>query len=128
VKSSRCRILILEDDPVVADSIADMLESFDYEVDVALTGEMAVRKYNEALESGLKYGVLILDVLIKGATGALEAMARIRRMDAEARAIVMSGFAKSRVLERFREYGFQGALTKPFTPERLISEIETAMA
>lgn len=128
MKSSRGRILILEDDPLVADSLAAMLQSFDYEVDVVSTGEMAVHKYDEALHKGIKYGLLILDLLIKGATGALEAMARIRRMDAEAKAIVMSGFAKSRVLERFREYGFQGALTKPFSPERLKSEVEALMA
>lgn len=79
------RVLIVDDEPVIADSLAYALGDFGYEATAAYNGQ-------EALKSAavLKPDVLISDVVMPGMNG-IEAGIQIRRMLPSCRIILLSG-------------------------------------
>src|SRR5690606_9886148 len=67
------RILIIEDDPVIAEVQKDYLEASGFKVDIAVNGEEGLEK---ALEEGVD--LIILDLMLPGTDG-FEICRRIRR-------------------------------------------------
>lgn len=68
-----CRLLLVDDDRDVADSMAEVLRLLDYEVRVAYSGEEALREAGH-----YRPDVVILDVNMPGMDG-LQAARRLKR-------------------------------------------------
>jgi DNA-binding NarL/FixJ family response regulator len=58
--------------------------------------------------------VVILDLTVAGGMGGAEAVLHIRKIRPSITVYVMSGYTDDSVLSRFRDYGFDGVLPKPF--------------
>ena len=56
-----------------------------------------------------------MDLTVPGAMGGIEAVARLRAVDPEVRAIVSSGYCNDPAMGEFERYGFSGVLAKPYT-------------
>ena len=108
------RILVMDDEPVLAELIGEMLHELEFSVDLAATGEEAIQKYHHALGSPEPYRAVILDLTVRGGMGGKEAMTELRRLDPAICAIVSSGYANDPVLAAPEQFGFQATLPKPF--------------
>ena len=51
--------------------------------------------------------------------GGTEAIRKLIEIDPDVKAIVSTGYSNDPVVAKFREYGFRGALTKPYTIDEL---------
>jgi DNA-binding NarL/FixJ family response regulator len=60
--------------------------------------------------------------------GGKEAIEQLKKIDPGAKAIVSSGYSDDRVLSRFEEYGFCGAVTKPYKIDDLAEVIHKAVS
>ena len=120
------RVLLLEDDRELARTTTNMLVHLRHKSEIASTGEEAIALHLQAKNEGRPYDLLILDLTIRGGMGGKEALQKIRATDQEVRAIVSSGYSDDPVLINFRDYGFSGALPKPFTLADLGSAIQSA--
>lgn len=60
-----------------------------------------------------------MTLVVPGGRGGLWAISRMILKDPEVRAIVSSGYSDDPVLENPREYGFTGALRKPYSAREL---------
>ncbi len=115
------RILVVEDEEVIADVIATKLRALRYEVDVSLDGEDGL--YN-ALSN--IYDLIILDIMLPKVNG-LEILKEIKENDISAKVIMLT--AKSELEDKLKgfEIGADDYVTKPFHIEELIARVNVQL-
>lgn len=126
-KNHSGRILLLEDDIMVAETAVTMLNRLGYSSDVSDQGEKAVELYREAYEKGRPYTAVITDLTIPGGFGGAEAVKQILRTNPEAVVIVSSGYAGNNIMANYESYGFRGVLLKPYTLSELSDALLSAL-
>jgi len=101
-------LLLVEDERKVASFIARALREMSYSVDVADTGEKALK-----LASNVRYDAVVLDVRLPGTTG-IEVCRELRQMNLEAPILMVT--ARTLVDQRVEglDAGADDYLTKPF--------------
>jgi DNA-binding NtrC family response regulator len=112
-------ILIVDDEPIVRESIRDWLKDAGYEVTTAETGEEAI-----AMIQKEDFGVLVLDVRLPGKTG-ISVLRDIKALKPEIKSIVITAYPTSELAAQAKELGAIDYLVKPIAPddlERLIRE------
>ena len=107
-------VLVMDDEPVVRALLSEILKALGREATVSASGEEALTALADAGVRGLHFSCAILDLTVPGAMGGREALARLRALDPTLPAIATSGYTEDAVLARPQEFGFQGALAKPF--------------
>ncbi|MBI4684310.1 MAG: PAS domain S-box protein [Nitrospirae bacterium] len=108
------RILVMDDDEIVRAVAVRMIAQCGYEVAFARDGAEAVEMYKKAKDSSRPYDVVILDLIIPAGMGGSEAIKKLIEIDPNVKAIVSSGYSSDPIIANFREYGFKGALAKPY--------------
>ena len=108
------RILFMDDETILQELVATMLEHLGYEVVCASCGEEAIRRYTEALQAGRQFDVVIVDLTVPGGMGGHEAVRRLRELDPAVRAVVSSGYSNDPLMADYQRHGFSGAIAKPY--------------
>jgi PAS domain S-box-containing protein len=116
------RILVVEDEAIVARDIVHQLERFGHRV-VAETsrGEEAV-----ALAAKLLPDLVLMDVQLAGWMDGIDAAQAIRR-NSTVPVVFLTAFATDNVLQRAKQASPFGYLVKPFDPQQLETAIEIAL-
>ncbi len=128
LSTGRRRILVMDDEEIICDLLRELLGSFGHEVHTAPEGAEAVRRYREAIQNQQRYDLVIIDLTIPGGgMGGAEAILEMRKIDPKVRAIVASGYLQNPVLANYREHGFCGMVTKPYSISELLREVSRAM-
>ena len=107
------RILVVEDDPSVAQVVADALRLEGHDVLVALDGVEGLR----VLETSVVDGVL-LDLVIPGLDG-LTVLSRIRSSHPALPVVILSAHTNTEETQRARELGAVEIIAKPTALEGL---------
>jgi len=115
------QILVVDDDPDFAESLAEVLEARGHQVEWAFSGEEAVQKFVQQ-----EFDVTLMDVAMPGMNGA-EAFFEIRKLKPDARVIMMTAFSVEHLLEQAVDKGAVGVLHKPIDPDELFSLLARAM-
>ncbi|MGA2401415.1 MAG: ATP-binding protein [Syntrophobacteraceae bacterium] len=127
-KSTEARLLLLEDEEVVAEMTIHMLHHLGYvDVEHSREGAETVELFTRAQACGAPFDLVMLDLTVKGGMGGKETIKRLKEIDPNIRAIVLSGYSSDRVMSDYANYGFCGALRKPYTMRELTAALEAAM-
>ena len=121
------KILVMDDEDIVAEIAKQMLNFLGYEVSVVENGEQAVTLYRQAHETGSPFSLVIMDLNIPQGMGGIEAVKQVLDIDKAAKVIVSSGYSSDPIMVDYAEYGFIGCIAKPFDLEGLKSAISAAM-
>lgn len=108
------RVLFMDDEPPIRQMAVVLLARLGMETVTAEDGAEAVRLYQQAQADGRPFDVVIMDLTVPGGMGGREAMARLREIDPQVRAIVSSGYSSDPVMANYRDYGFQAMVAKPY--------------
>ncbi len=122
------RVLLMDDDPVVADVAQDMLAALGYTAVTTACGQSAIEKMREAERNGQPFDLVILDLTVPGGMGGQETVPHLRRIRADIPVLVMSGYADNSVLADHGRHGFDGVLSKPFAIPDLRTAVEEVNA
>lgn len=126
--SSKGRILIMDDQEMLHEVAEAMLEELGFQVVHADDGVEAVEKYRQAIMGTEQIDLVIMDLTIPGGMGGKDAVQEILSFDADAKVIVCSGYSNDSVMSQYDEYGFKGALSKPYNLDELEKTISKALA
>jgi CheY-like chemotaxis protein len=113
------RILVMDDEAMIRKLAGELLSYLGYEVDFALDGTEAVKRYKQALNSKKPFDAVILDLTVKGGMGGKEAVQELVKIDPHVVAVVSSGYCNDHGITDFGQYGFSGVVTKPYTMSEL---------
>ena len=113
------RILLMDDEEFIRVIATSLLEHLGYTVDTATDGEEALELYRKAQGKGEKYAAVIMDLTVPGGMGGKETVKELRKLDADIKTIVSSGYANDPILAKFNEFGFDGMVPKPYKVEEL---------
>lgn len=112
------RILVVDDEPAMRESLKDWLMEDGYEVGLAASGEDAIAKVQEK-----NWGVILLDLKMPGMDG-LEAMKRLREISPESEILMMTAYASIDTAVRAMKQGAFDYLVKPFDPDEIEMQIK----
>lgn len=118
------RILLVDDEPLLRDSLTIALQRAGHTVTVAQNGAAALK-----LLAGKTFDVIVTDILMPETDG-LEIIIRIRKDSGNLRIIAMSGGGRTRnmnMLEFATSFGADAVLAKPFLPKQLIASVDDVM-
>ena len=104
----------MDDEESVLKLISRMLKKMGHEVILTDDGAEAVKLYKESFESGNPIDLTIMDLTIPGGMGGKDAVKEILNINAEAKVLVASGYSTDPVMASHTQFGFSGALVKPF--------------
>jgi CheY-like chemotaxis protein len=114
VGTKKLRVLLMDDEELVRSLAEQMVSALGHETVSAEDGEKAIDLFRQAKEAGRPFDLVILDLTVKGGMGGEEAIAKIRDIDPDVKAVVSSGYADSRIVANYHVYGFSGVLNKPY--------------
>lgn len=116
-------VLVVEDDPEQAEILREQLQSAQYRVEVAATGNEAL-----SLAQGLVPDLVLLDVILPDLDG-YQVCARLRRhSETEMVPVVMlTGLGATEDRIRALEVGADDFLTKPYNLDELLARVKSLM-
>jgi len=121
------KVLIMDDDVIVRTVVETLLKKTGYSPICVTNGDQALKQYRDALSGGEPFMVTIMDLTIPGGMGGKETIKRLREIDKNARVIVFSGYSNDPIFSNYKEYGFDGVLSKPFSIEEFMRTISTVL-
>jgi len=114
--TAHCRVLVVDDDPAVSDSMSVLLQIEGHEVRVAASGEAALD-----LACSFRPQLVLLDIGLQGMDGY--EVARLLRaqqaVDEKLCLVAVTGYGHEAARARSEEAGFDRHLVKPVSPETL---------
>ena len=118
------RVLVMDDEEMLRTLAQKMLERLGYEVKTVSDGVEAIDAYDRQKDSSEPFDSAILDLTIKGGMGGEQTIRELLKIDPHIKAIVCSGYFNDPVMSNFQEYGFKGALSKPYDKKKLKEALE----
>lgn len=106
-------ILIVDDEPIVRESLRDWLQDAGYKVVTAETGEEALD-----LISRQDFCVLILDIRLPGRTG-IAVLKEVKEKKPDTKAIIITAYPTSDLTAEALKLGAMDCLVKPIVPDDL---------
>ena len=120
------KILLMDDEDALRDSMANLLTSYGYDVHTVSNGEDAIQKFQKEKIGKRPFDLVILDLTIKGGLGGKETVRKLRDLCSEVKIFAASGYSQDPILANYQDYGFNGIIAKPFTMDELIHTIRSS--
>lgn len=119
------RVLVVDDEPMVARLTAMVLEHVGLQPTIGHTGTVALELLRQSLtEPGSEaYRLVVVDLTMPDLSGH-EVLEQIRALDSHVPVILTSGFSEQQLRQRGAFQGFDGFLQKPFRMTSLIEVLQ----
>jgi DNA-binding NtrC family response regulator len=117
----RGRILIVDDELVVRDSLGRWFESEGYEVGLASSGREALAAIQEK-----PYDLALVDIKMPGMDG-MELQQRLAQADPDLIIVIMTGYASVETAVQALKRGAYDYITKPIDPDELVHLVSKAL-
>jgi DNA-binding NtrC family response regulator len=108
------RMLVVDDEEVMCESLAAWLREDGYVVDTASSGAQAVEKARAA-----DYAIYFIDLKMPGGMDGIETMMQVRQIHPEASIIIITAYATVDTAITAMKEGAQEYIVKPCNPEEI---------
>ena len=109
----------MDDEEMILNTTSKMLEKLGCQVELAKKGEDAIKWYTQALSQNSPHDLVIVYLTIPNGMGGKQTFTQLQELKPSVKCIVSSGYFKDPIIAKFSEYGFIGALQKPYSFHRL---------
>jgi len=120
-KKERSRILIVDDQPKLLQSLQALLKINGYQADLAVGGAEAIRKLKEQ-----SYSLLLLDLQMPCINGH-QVQQYVCDQEIDVEIVVVSGDSAFRAVKEALRNGAYDFIRKPFAPEELLMTVKNAL-
>jgi len=117
------KILVMDDDEMILTLLTSMLKLNKFSVETSFNGEIALQKYQAALDAGNPFELVIMDLTIPNGMGGMEAIKELIKIDPDVKCVVSSGYADDPIMANYKDYGFKGVISKPFAVGELMASL-----
>ncbi|MCB8987335.1 MAG: response regulator [Ardenticatenaceae bacterium] len=127
--ASPTRILVVDDEPEIAESLADFLiRKEGYAVSLVATGEEAINFLKSTIGESNEVDLVLLDMRMPGMSG-LEVLAWIRQHPVlqYTRVVLLTAAAGSNDKVEALSAGADDYITKPYYPQELLARVKTIL-
>ncbi len=114
------RVLVVDDNLSIQKLVSVNLQARDYAIDVAGTGEEALRLFKEG-----NYDLVILDLVLPGMSG-IEVCGLMRQLS-DIPIVVLSAREDEELKVQALDTGADDYVTKPFSPKELLARVRAVM-
>ncbi len=122
MKPAQSKILIVEDESIVATHIAETLKLSGYEVtDTVPSGEMALQSVGKDQPN-----LILMDIVLNGGMSGIETAEKINA-DLDVPVIFLTAYSDKKTLDKAKNIGPFGYIVKPFKEKDLNSAIQVAL-
>jgi len=111
--SKRIKVLVVDDEDIVRESLRDWLEGVDYDVDTAESGEEALRIIKKK-----KIKIMIADLVMPGING-IELMNEAKKIVPSIATVIITAHATVQTAITAIREGAHDYIEKPFCPEKV---------
>jgi DNA-binding NtrC family response regulator len=118
---TKANILIVDDEPVVRESLTHWFTEDNYNVQAAEDGETALKMFGKD-----KYDLMLVDMKMPGISG-LDLLVKIKEYDPEVVVILITAFASVPSAIKALKDGAYDYITKPIDPDELSHIVEKAL-
>ncbi|WP_437807987.1 response regulator [Sorangium sp. So ce1078] len=119
--TGRQRVLVIDDEPAIRETLDTFLSWEGYEVATAESGEAAVKQAEEE-----QFDLAITDLRMPGMAGD-ETVAALKRLHPSLPVIVVTGYASDEAARRCSKEGAIRIVRKPVQLEDLLSLVKAAL-
>lgn len=116
------KVLVVDDDPGIRETMLDILSLEGYEVEVAECGERAVE-----LSSRGRYDFALLDIRMPGMDG-VQTLRELKRIDDAVRVIMITGFDEGDLAAKAMEAGAEAVFRKPLDVATFLPLLMTSIS
>jgi DNA-binding NtrC family response regulator len=110
---SSAKILIVDDEVIMRESLSGWLERDGHSVQTAASGEIAIAKCRQT-----RFDILLVDIKMEGMSG-LEVLRRIRESDPDVAVVMITAFGSISTAIEAMKNGAYDYMLKPFDPNEL---------
>lgn len=122
-RGSREYLLLIEDEPDVADLASGMLAQEGYRVVIAHDGFEALKIYESM---GNQIGLVILDYFLPVIDGDA-VFEELRSINPKVNVVLSSGFAEQTKIASMLAQGLRGFIPKPYNREKLLEQVRSTL-
>ncbi|MFQ5744221.1 MAG: sigma-54-dependent transcriptional regulator [Acidobacteriota bacterium] len=119
--NDQATILVVDDEAIMQEILADFLREEGYEVDVAKSGEQGIM-----LAAEKAYDCAIVDLMMPGIDG-IETMQALRQHDASLPVVMITAFASVESAVEAMKKGAHEYITKPFKNDEVLVVVKNAI-
>lgn len=115
------KVLVVDDEQIVLDSVRKILSAENFEVDITLNGQEGIRRVHDG-----NYDLVLTDVRMPDISGKI-VLREVKRAKPLLPVVIISGYATVQSAVQCMRLGAAHVLEKPFTPEELIQTVNSAL-
>ena len=121
------KILFMDDEKIIRDIAEQIIHNIGYDPILAQHGIEAIELFKRERQLGGRFEAVILDLTVKRGMGGRETLKKLIEIDPDIKAIITSGYTNDPVIAKYRDYGFLGAITKPYKANDLKELLEKVL-
>jgi len=121
MKVTKKKVLLVEDETVVRESVRDWLVEDGYDVECTETGEEALERIKRQ-----EFGVIVLDLRLPGIDG-LQVFEQAKELKPETKGVIITAYPSKETREKAQRLGLLDFLAKPFKVDDLEKLIGAAL-
>jgi len=119
------RVLVVDDEPVLAEATSQMLERLGYQVDIRINGIEALEAFRNQSEEK-RFDLVITDMTMPHLTG-IELAKELLKLDRNLPILLCTGFSRKVDAEKAARIGIKGFLMKPVVFGELAGMVRKAL-
>ncbi len=121
VEIAKKKILIIDDEEELANSLDIRLKACGYEVNIANSGSVGLQKFKEVIPD-----LILLDVMMPDMDG-IETLKRIREIDEKVPVIILTAYGTMKTALEAFSMNVVDHIAKPFDTKLLVEKIDSIL-